>query len=143
MIAVDTNVVSELLRPQCDPKVTAWVNAQPSETLFLTSINAAELWAGVAVLPEGARKRALEASLESVLNRLFVGRRLPFDDAAARAYATIMQRTQAAGTPVPLADGLIAAIAAARGFIVATRDEPSFRAAGISVINPWLHPDSC
>jgi len=73
--------------------------------------------------------RALEASLESVLNRLFAGRRIPFDDAAARAYADIVQRAQAAGTPVALADGLIAAIAAARGFIVATRDEASFRAA--------------
>ena len=137
MIILDTNVVSELSKKAVSSAVIAWLDVQAPETLFLTSINAAELWAGVAVLPEGARKRALEASLESILNRLFAGRRLPFDDAAARAYATIVQRTQAAGTPVPLADGLIAAIAAARGFIVATRDEASFRAAGIAVINPW------
>ena len=137
MIILDTNVVSELSKKVVSSAVIVWLDAQVPETLFLTSINAAELWAGVAVLPEGARKRALEASLESVLNRLFAGRRLPFDDGAARAYASIMQRTQAAGTPVPLADGLIAAIAAARGFIVATRDEASFRAAGIAVINPW------
>lgn len=103
MIAVDTDVVSELLRPRCAAAVTASANAQPAEMLFLASINAAELWAGVAVLPEGARKRASESSLEDVSNRLFAARRLPFDDAAARAHADIVRRTQAAGTPVPLA----------------------------------------
>ena len=142
MIILDTNVVSELSKKVTSSAVVAWLDVQAPESLYLTSINAAELWAGVAVLPEGLRKRALEASLESVLNRLFAGRRIPFDDAAARAYADIMQRTQAAGTPVPLADGLIAAIAAARGFIVATRDEASFQAASIGVINPWLCLDS-
>lgn len=141
MIVVDTNVVSELMRPQCAQAVSAWADAQPAETLYLSSINAAELWAGVALLPEGARKRALESSLEDVLNRLFAGRRLPFDDAAARSYAEIVRRTQAAGTPVPLADGLIAAVALARGFAVATRDAAPFRAAGVTVmIDPWQHP---
>jgi predicted nucleic acid-binding protein len=137
LIALDTNVVSELLRPQCDAAVLEWVNAQPSQALFLISINAAELWAGVALLPEGARKRSLESSLEDVLNRLFAGRRLSFDDAAARAYADIVRRSSRAGTPVPLADGLIAAVALSRGFAVATRDTAPFRAAGVEVIDPW------
>jgi toxin FitB len=139
VIAVDTNVVSELLRPQADGAVTDWVNAQPAETLFLTAINAAELWAGVSVLPEGARKRALQTSLDSVLDRLFANRRVPFDDVAARAYADIVRRTQAAGTPVALGDGLIAAVALSRGLAIATRDAAPFRAAGLEVIDPWTY----
>jgi toxin FitB len=137
LIVVDTNVISELLRPRCDEAVAAWADAQPAASLFITSIHAAELWAGVALLPDGARKRGLESSLDALLDRLFAGRRLPFDDAAARAYALLIGRTQAAGTPLPLADGLTAALALARGFAVATRDEAPFQAAGIEVINPW------
>jgi toxin FitB len=137
VIVVDTNVLSELLRPRCDANVTAWADAQPAKSLFITSINAAELWAGVALLPEGARKRGLESSLDALLDRLFAGRRLAFDDAAARAYGSLIARTLAAGTPLPLADGLIAALALSRRFAVATRDEAPFRAAGIEVLNPW------
>ncbi len=107
------------------------------ETLYLTAINAAELWAGVALLPEGARKRTLETSLADLLDRLFGGRLLAFDHRAARCYAEITRKTTAAGVPLPLADGLIAAIALAHGFAIATRDAAPFRAAGIEVIDPW------
>jgi hypothetical protein len=137
MIVLDTNVISEPLRPHCSETVTAWLDAQAAETLYITAINAAELWAGVALLPEGARKRALESSLADLLDRLFGGRLLDFDRRAARAYAEIARKTAAAGVPLPLADGLIAAIAQAHGFAVATRDTAPFRAAGIEVINPW------
>lgn len=137
MIAVDTNVVSELLRPHCDPRVAAWADSQAMGTLFLSSINAAELWAGVAVLPEGRRKQALDTQLDAVIDRLFADRRLPFDDRAARAYADVTRRTRAAGTPVALADGLIAAVALSRGFAVATRDAAPFRACGVPVVDPW------
>ena len=139
MIVLHTNVVSELSRRKPDLAVLAWLDAQRPETLYLSSISAAELWAGVAVLPEGARKRGLESSLDDALNRLFAGRRLPFDDAAARAYADIVRRTRATGTPVPLADGLIAAVARSRGFAVATRDGAPSRAAGVAVIDPWQY----
>jgi predicted nucleic acid-binding protein len=137
MIVLDTNVISEPLRPHCSETVTAWLDAQAAETLYITAINAAELWAGVALLPEGARKRALESSLADLLDRLFGGRLLDFDRRAARAYAEIARKTAAAGVHLPLADGLIAAIAQAHGFAVATRDTAPFRAAGIEVINPW------
>lgn len=137
MIILDTNVVSESLKPQCAEAVTAWLDSQVAETLYLTAINAAELWSGVAVLPDGVRKATLEASLEGLLARLFGSRRLDFDDRAARAYAQLIRRTYAAGTPLPLADGLIAAIATVNGFAVATRDVTPFRAAGLTVINPW------
>ena len=137
MIILDTNVISESLRPRCSDAVTAWLDAQAAESLYLTAINAAELWAGVAVMPEGARKAALESSLDDLLARLFGARRLDFDHCAARAYAELTRRTMAAGTPLPLADGLIAAIALAHGFAVATRDIAPFRAAGVDVIDPW------
>lgn len=139
MIILDTNVISETLRPRCSDAVTAWLDAQMAESLYLTSINAAELWAGVAVMPDGARKSALEGSLDGLLERLFGARRLDFDDAAARAYAKLEGRAASAGTPLPFADGLIAAIAHAHGFTVATRDVSPFRAAGLKVINPWAY----
>jgi predicted nucleic acid-binding protein len=87
--------------------------------------------------PEGARKRTLEASLADLLDRHFGARLLDVDRRAARAYAEITRSTTAAGVPIPLADGLIAAIALARGFAAATRDATPFRAAGIEVIDPW------
>lgn len=137
MIILDTNVISEPLRPQCCDAVTAWLDAQAAESLYLTAINAAELWAGIAVMPEGVRKAALETSLDSLLTCLFGARRLDFDHRAARTYAKLTRRTTAAGTPLPLADGLIAAIAHTHGFAVATRDIAPFRAAGVKVIDPW------
>jgi predicted nucleic acid-binding protein len=139
MIILDTNVISESLRPQCSAAVTAWLDAQLAESLYITTINAAELWAGVALMPEGARKATLESSLDELMERLFGGRRLDFDWRAARSFADVTRRTAAAGTPLPLADGLIAAIAHAHGFAVATRDAVPFRAAGVEVINPWEH----
>ncbi len=88
-------------------------------------------------MPEGARKAALETSLDDLLARLFGARRLDFDHRAARAYAELTRRTTAAGTPLSLADGLIAAIALAQGFAVATRDIAPFQAAGVEAIDPW------
>lgn len=142
MIILDTNVISESLRPRCDAAVIAWLDAQLAESLYLTAINAAELWAGVALLPEGARKSALDTSLEQLLARLFATRLLDFDQQAARSYALLTRRTAAASTPLPLADGLIAAIALTQGFAVATRDAAPFHAAGVEVINPWAYAGS-
>lgn len=143
MIVLDTNVISEPLRPRCSETVTAWLDAQAAETLYITAINAAELWAGVALLSDGARKSALESSLADLLDRLFGRRLLDFDRRAAQAYADITRRTTDAGVRLPLADGLIAAIAQAHGFAVATRDTEPFRAAGIEVINPWEFQGQC
>jgi len=137
MIILDTNVISEPLRPRCSEAVIAWLDAQAAETLYITAINAAELWAGVALLPDGARKTVLESSLADLLERLFGARLLDFDRPAARAYAEITRRTVGCGLRLSLADGLIAAIAQTHKFTVATRDTKPFRAAGIEVINPW------
>lgn len=137
MILLDTNVVSEPLRPAPDPRVIAWIDAQPLDTLFLSAITVAELRAGVAMLPAGKRRTALQQGLEKQLLPLFAGRVVPFDLACSPAYAELMAKARASGRAIAAADGYIAAIAAANGFAVATRDTQPFEAADVAVINPW------
>ena len=137
MILLDTNVVSEPLRQAPDTRVIEWIDAQPLETLFLSAITVAELRAGAALLPAGKRRSGLQESLEKRVLPLFAGRVLPFDLEAARAYAELAARARAQGRGFPTPDGYIAAIAASRGFIVASRDTAPFEAAGVEVINPW------
>ena len=137
MILLDTNVVSEPLRPAPDADVVAWIDAQALETLFLTAVTVAELRAGVALLPAGKRRTGLHNSLESQVLALFAGRVLPFDLACTQVYAGLMSEARAAGVAIASADGYIAAIAVANGLTVATRDTAPFRAAGVAVINPW------
>lgn len=138
MIVLDTNVISEPLRPAGEPKVRDWLNAQSPDTLYTTAINIAELLAGVERLPLGKRRRELDRRLRTALARLFHGRILLFDLAAAEAYARIAGDSRRAGKPVPHDDGLIAAIARAHSFAVATRNTSHFRAAGVEVIDPWM-----
>jgi predicted nucleic acid-binding protein len=137
MILLDTNVMSEPLRRAPEPRVIAWIDAQPMETLFLAAITVAELRAGVALLPAGKRRSGLQESLEKRVLPLFAGRVLPFDLACTRAYAALMAKARAAGLAIATADGYIAAIAAANGFAVATWDTSPFEAAGTAVIDPW------
>jgi len=138
VILLDTNIVSEPLRPAPDTRVIAWIDAQPLETLFLSAITVAELRAGVALLPAGKRRTGLLQNLEKRVLPLFAGRVLPFDLACTQAYAELMARARKAGLAIATADGCIAAIAAANGFTVASRDTGPFDAAGVAVINPWL-----
>jgi len=139
MIILDTNVVSEPLKPAAEPAVLAWLDQQNIETLFLTTISLAELRFGVASLPEGRRKDGLGAALDERVIALFGPRILVFDRAAADAYAAIRARAKKAGKAIGATDGYIAAIAAAHGFAVATRDTTPFDAAGVPVVNPWDH----
>jgi predicted nucleic acid-binding protein len=137
MILLDTNVVSEPLKLTGDAGVLAWMDAQTVETLYLSTISVAELRFGIAVLPAGKRRDTLHASLEHRILPLFAGRILPFDAAAAAAYALLRARARADGKTIAPADGYIAATAATHGLIVATRDIHPFEAAGLTVINPW------
>ena len=136
MILLDINVVSEAMKPEPHPSVRDWLDAQAAETLFLSSVTIAELLFGIGALPEGRRKENLAAALDGVLE-LFAGRILPFNTAAARRYADLAVKARAAGKGFPTPDGYIAAIAAAHGFAVASRDESAFHAAGMTVIDPW------
>ena len=137
MILLDTNVVSEPLRPAPDARVIAWIDAQALETLYLSAITVAELRAGVALLPAGKRRSGLQQNLEERVLPLFAGRVLPFDLACTPAYAALMTKVRAAGLAIAAADGYIAAIASANGMAVATRDIGPFEAAGAAVIDPW------
>jgi predicted nucleic acid-binding protein len=137
MILLDTNVVSEPLRRVPEARVIEWIDAQPLETLCLSAITVAELRAGVAMLPAGKRQAGLRENLEKRVLPLFVGRVLPFDVACTQAYAKLMAKARAAGLAIATADGYIAAIAAANGFTIATRDTSPFEASGVDVINPW------
>ena len=137
MIVLDTNVVSEPMRPSADSTVQAWLDRQVAETLYLTATSLAELLVGIEILPSGRRKDGLAAALAELMAVLFGPRILPFDQQAAIAYAPVVNRARASGTIISVADGQIAAIAAARGFTIATRDTAPFVAAGLPVINPW------
>ncbi|MGK9262120.1 type II toxin-antitoxin system VapC family toxin [Sinorhizobium meliloti] len=138
MIVLDTNVVSEAMKPAADPAVRSWLNEQVAETLYLASVTLVELLFGIGALPDGRRKKTLAEMLDGVLE-LFGDRVLPFDAGAARYYAGLAVTARAAGKGFPTPDGYIAAIAASKGFIVATRDISPFEAAGLTVVNPWHH----
>ena len=138
MIILDTNVISEPLRPSPDAHVTAWLDRQSLETLFITATTLAEVLLGVAQLPDGKRKFGLAQAVAEHLVPRFASRILPFDAPAARAYATMMAQTRRAGHAISVSDGQIAAIALHHGFTVATRDTAPFLAAGVAVINPWF-----
>ena len=139
MILLDTNVISEAMKPDPHPSVRDWLNAQAAETLFLSSVTLAELLFGIGALPNGQRKTRLGAVLDGVMD-LFGPRILAFETQAARRYADLAVKARAAGRGFPTPDGYIAAIAAANGFAVASRDTTAFTAAGLTVIDPWTMP---
>ena len=136
MIVLDTNVVSEALKPEPNPAVRAWLNDQADETLYLSSVTLAALLFGVGALPSSQRKDRLARTLEGLM-ALFKGRVLPFDLDAARDYAELAVNDKVDGRGFPLPDGYIAAIAVSRGFIVASRDTAPYKAARVTVIDPW------
>lgn len=136
MIALDTNVASELMNGEPNPRVSAWFLQQPRHTLYVPSVVMGELLHGVAILPEGKRKESLSRTVEEWLQK-FEGRILPLDGDAARCYAALAAKARSAGQPMGQNDAYIAATAQARGFAIATRDVQPFKAAGLEVINPW------
>jgi len=137
MIILDTNVVSEAMKPEPHQAVRALLNDQAAETLYLSSLTLAELLFGIAALPARRRKDILAQALDGLM-RLFRDRVLPFDTDAARRYAELAVMAKTGGRGFPTPDGYIAAIAVSRGFIVASRDTTApFEAVGVRVINPW------
>ncbi|MDE2765728.1 MAG: type II toxin-antitoxin system VapC family toxin [Chloroflexota bacterium] len=136
-ILIDTNVVSELMRSTPNARVAAWVAQQAAADLYVATITEAELRYGVAILPTGERRSMLLDAVEAMLREDFAGRILPFDGAAARAYAAIAANRRAMGRSIAHADCQIAAVARSRGFAVATRDIGDFRDTGVDLIDPW------
>lgn len=137
MIVLDTNVLSEPMRPSPNMAVVSWLDDQPVETLYVTTITLAEMRFGIAVLPKGKRRDRLGARLEDEVLSAFGDRIVPFDEPASAEYARLRARARAAGAAVGTIDAYIAAIAAARDFSVATRDTAPFVAMGARVIDPF------
>jgi len=137
-ILLDTNVVSELLRPSPDPAVEMWVGKRLATDLYFSAVGEAEWRYGVAILPTGRRRDALALAIEAILREDLDGRILPFDRAAAREYADIAAARRSAGRPIAPTDCQIAAIARSRDMAVVTRNVRDFDDTGIEVVDPWL-----
>ena len=137
MIILDTNVVSEPMKANGAASVVDWLDRQAAETLYLTAVNLAELLVGVETMPIGKRREGVGAALAALIAKLFGVRILPFDEDAARTYATLVARARAKGVALSVADAQIAAIAASKEFTVATRDTAPFVAAGVPIVDPW------
>ena len=137
MILLDTNVVSEVMKAAPNPRVEAWLGAQPMAGLFITTITEAELRLGVALLSKSRRRDNLAAMVAAMLAEDFTEHILPFDSAAAMAYAAMVVIRRQAGVPIAQVDAQIAAIAKSRGATLATRNIADFKGCGIEIINPW------
>jgi len=135
MIALDTNVVSELMRATPDDRVMRWLDAQAPDTLVITSVTVAELLYGIARLPAGRKRTQLEAALAETIEEEFTI--LPFDEAAAVDYATIVASQELRGRKVSMADAMIAATCMTAGATLATRNTKDFDPLGIELIDPW------
>ena len=136
-VLLDTNVVSELLRPSPNPAVEGWVAARQAADLHFSAVSEAELRYGVALLPAGRRRDALALAVEAILREDFEDRVLPFDSEAAREYADIAASRRPAGRPVAPADCQIAAIARSRDLTIATRNVRDFADMEIELVDPW------
>lgn len=137
MIILDTNVISEILKKDhADRRVIDWFIRVPMNEVYTTSVTTAELLTGIALLPEGARKRRLGDSVQRFIS-LYLPRTLPFDAAAAPYYAAVCAQRRAAGRPVTIQDAMIAAIALACDATLITRDVKAFEHTGVKLFNPW------
>jgi hypothetical protein len=136
LLILDTNVVSELMRPDPHSQVLGWAGAQSVADMAMTAITVMEIRSGIAYLPDGARKASLEVRFRQFLARGFGGRVLPFDEGAAEACAALRARRRRAGQSPATEDAMIAGIALQLGGTVVTRDR-EFDRYGVPAINPW------
>jgi predicted nucleic acid-binding protein len=137
VIVLDTNVVSELMRPKPDPGVLRWFGARGHARFHVTAITVAEMLLGLELLPRGKRRDAMEVALRQVFDSDFDGRVLAFGSDAASYYAQVVATRRRAGRPIQTMDAQIAAIARAHGCAVATRNVDDFAACGVEVLDPW------
>lgn len=137
MIILDTNVLSELMRPKPSPLVVTWVKKQPVTELFTTSITEAEIFYGIQLLTKGKRREGLLAAAEGMFAEDLGGRVFGFESEATRAFSMIAAHRRALGRPISHADAQIAAIAQVRGAKLATRNVTDFEDCGLDVFDPW------
>jgi predicted nucleic acid-binding protein len=134
---IDTNVASDITKPQPNARVLGWYGAQPPEALFISALTLGEVRKGILLLDEGARRRSLFRWLQDVLEPSFEGRILNADLAVAHTWAEMQAKCRRQGRILPTMDSLIAATALTHGFTVATRNTADFMATGVPVVNPW------
>ena len=137
MILLDTNVLSALMHTSPDPVVLRWLDQQPAESIWTTSVTVFEVRMGLALMPDGRRQRTLMALFEQLLAEDLEHRVLDFDSAAATQAAALAARRQRAGRPVDMRDTQIAGIALARHAAVATRNVRHFGDLEVPVLHPW------
>lgn len=137
MILLDTNVISEVMRPIPEAAVIVWLNCQDASGIVLSTISIAEISYGLHCLADGQRKHRLTDRFEQFLRRGFAHRILDFDESAAQTYGELMAHRRSIGRPMSVLDGQIAAIAKSRGFALATRNTPDFEQTAVDLINPW------
>lgn len=137
MIVLDTNVVSELMRPAPAAAVVRWVDSLPATSLYTTCVTEAEILLGIALLPKGKRRDAIAAAAAAMFATDFADRVLGFGSDAARAYASIAAARRRAGRPISAFDAQIAAIARSVGASLATRNVHDFDDTGLDVVDPW------
>ena len=134
---LDTNIVSELVRPAPDGKVVAWVESCSPLELYLSVLTFGEISRGVARLATGARRSRLTRWLERELPRQFLGRLLAIDDAVAVRWGQLAASGDAAGRPLPVIDGLLLATADVHGLVLVTRNASDCAGRGVPVFDPW------
>ena len=137
MILLDTNVISALMQREVDANVVAWLDSQPLESIWTTSITIFEIRFGLELLASGRRRRLLEDAFQKTLEEDFEGRIVPFDDAAAHAAGQIAAERRRLGRTIEIRDVQIAGIAAARKAAIATRNIRHFEGLGPELIDPW------
>lgn len=137
MIVLDTNVLSEILRPSPAREVMAWMATQSNTSIFTTTITMGELLYGVQLMPDGQRKSELFAAVHGIFDQDLAGQILSFDRAGADAFGRIASSRKLAGQPISQFDAMIAAITQSRGATLATRNIKDFGNCGIDLINPW------
>jgi predicted nucleic acid-binding protein len=137
VIILDTNVLSEAVKPVPAEQVLRWLGARPAGELFTTAITQAEMLYGLEVLPDGERRRALAEAIGQIFIEGFRARILPFDSNAAAMFAKIVASRRAMGRPIGQTDAQIAAIARSHGAVVATRNTSDFEDCAVRVADPW------
>ena len=140
MMVWDTNVVSELMRPEPRQQVVVWADRQPVDEVFITAITVAELLYGIGRLPAGRRRNELSELLDGMLTEDFEHRVLAFDGVAAAHCADLVVERKRTGRPISMADAQIAAICRSHGATVATRNVDDFADVGVDIVNPWTGP---
>jgi predicted nucleic acid-binding protein len=137
MIVLDTNVLSEALRPLPEPSVLHWLTRQPRASLFTTTVTQGEVLYGIRLLADGKRRRGLWDAARRIFSEDFSGQVLSFDSDAADMYAEIAASRRMAGNPISQFDAMVAAMARSRGASLATRNAKDFEDCGVEIVNPW------